>query len=131
MVQKPLREVIWFAWQQPRLGECVRVKYPVHAPWTAAARKAYMADPRCELIIEHVEPLSSLIARLLESPVEPAEVAEQLSRSLRFCVVTKAEDAMLRAAGVGRSGFEESDMWGRYRLAGIDVGTIGPLRSPT
>ena len=45
-VVKPIRELIWFVWEQPRLVELsrkyevplIRSKYPSWVPWSPAAR---------------------------------------------------------------------------------------------
>ena len=127
---KVLREALWFVWQQPRLPRPLfRSKYPMRAPWTAAARDAYGQDPYVagSLVMEHVEPISGLIRRLLDTPQDMAVFVGTLNAALRFCVVSAAEDKLLGAARVGSITPMSDDPWIRYRLAGIDVPTIGPL----
>ena len=65
---KPLRELLWTVWEQPRLPRPVyRGKYPLSVPWTPAARAAY-GDPTARLSIEHVTPAAVLVRRLLAAP---------------------------------------------------------------
>ena len=130
---KVLRECLWFVWQAPRLPQpLVRSKYPRSAPWTAAARAAYAADPRGrgDLVMEHIEPVSGLVRTLLAAPTERAAFIRTLSDALRFCVVTRGEDRMLAAAKVAKHTPVSEDPWVRYRLAGIDVSQIRPLDDP-
>lgn len=77
-VVKPLRELLWFVWEKPRLGETVRAKYPVEALWSEAARSAYAHDVGCRLVIEHVTPTNLLIRDLLRTP--PKTVAALVRR---------------------------------------------------
>lgn len=131
---KVLRESLWFVWQAPRLPRpLVRSKYPRSAPWTAAARAAYLQDPSGMggLVMEHVQPISVLIRTLLDTPQERPEFIRTLNAALQFCVVTTAEDKMLAAAKVGSRTPESRDRWVRYRLAGIDVDGIQPLDQPS
>ncbi len=130
---KVLRESLWFVWQAPRLQRpLVRSKYPRSAPWTAAARAAYLQDPSGKggLVMEHVQPISGLIRTLLDTPQERPEFIRTLNAALQFCVVTPTEDKMLAAAKVSFRTPESIDPWVRYRLAGIDVDGIRPLNQP-
>src|SRR4051812_29360366 len=86
MPRKPLREAVWFVWQQPRLPQpLVRSKYPMTVPWTAAARAAYLDNPNCDLVIEHVEPIHVLLDRLLTVANDPDAVAGELRAADRYC----------------------------------------------
>lgn len=123
---KVLREALWFFWQKPRLGPRVRGKYPTAAPWTAAARAAYAADPRCALVIEHVRPVNLLVRELLTGAGTTATVLATLRAEEQFCVVTPEEDDALEAAGVGDR-FDGTDPWSRYVAAGIDLTGLAPL----
>lgn len=126
---KPVREAIWFTWQAPRRpGPLVRSKYPAPWPWSAAARDAYFDDPRhCALVVEHTEPLARVVRDLLEGvPWEPAALAETLYGRLACVMLTKAEDRLLTAAGVGSSTPPESAV-SRYVHAGIDEAAFLPL----
>jgi hypothetical protein len=128
MLQKPLREAIWFVWQHPRLPRpLVRGKCPMSVRWTAAARAAYAEDPACPLVIEHVEPMRDLIRRLMPLAGDPATVAQKLRAADQYCVLTPKEDKNLPSGSIGNA-----DPWTRYALAGIDrsgpgaATTVGP-----
>lgn len=124
--QKPIREAIWFYWQEPRLSApLVRSKYPKRAMWTEAARAAYAADEALE--IDHVEPMENLIRRLLDGPTTLDRVLEELRPSL-MCVVTPGEHARLTAAGSPAT-IASVDPWQRYRDAGVDLARVKPLES--
>jgi hypothetical protein len=122
---KVLREALWFFWQKPRLGRRIRGKYPLQVPWTAAARIAYAADPRCPLIIEHVRPVNLLVRQLLSGDGSDEEILKVLREVESFCVVTPEEDRALQAAGVAAN-FEGDDPWDRYALAEIAIAGTGP-----
>jgi hypothetical protein len=133
---RPLREAICFQWHDPRLPRPrVRSKYPHALPWTAAARAAYAANPKCSLVIEHAQPLNLLIRRLLAGEIASAAELENvlLQDGLDCVIVTPAEDVLLRGAGVGSTmpawWKHGDDRWTRYRAAGIDPDGFGPLTS--
>jgi len=76
MLQKPLREAIWFVWQHPRLPRpLMRGNYPMSVRWTAAARAAHAEDPARPLVIEHVEPIRDLIRWLMPLAGDSGAVA--------------------------------------------------------
>ena len=129
---KPLRELVWFTWQQPRLPKpLVRSKYPEQAPWTEAARLALAQDARARLVIEHVEPVSVVLTKLLAlataGALTPAMTCNELYAAGSFAVVTADEDKALTRAGVRGSAPHLDDPWSRYRAAGIDVSRLAPL----
>jgi hypothetical protein len=129
-VIKPLRELIWAVWEQPRLGGTVRGRYPVHAPWSPAARRAYRADPKCPLILEHVTPVRIVVRDLLSRP--PANVAALVrvsNRRLEHVTLTPEDNRKLTAAGVGwKLAPGSADPWDRYPFAGIPLRGFAPLR---
>lgn len=129
---KPLREMIWFYWQAPRLPKPrVRGKYPKSFPWSAAARAAYRGDPRCPLVIEHAQPIALLVQELLDGPPLVVEAVRRLLEARLQCVVlTPEEDDQIDAAGVGQGmpeGWQSGDLWARYRAAGLDLEGFAPL----
>ncbi len=64
--RKPLREALWYYWQEPRMPvPRVRGKHPFDYPWTSRARRRYVVDPSCRLVIDHAEPISLVIEDLL------------------------------------------------------------------
>lgn len=128
---KALREWLWFYWQAPRRPRpLIRSKYPTRFPWSEAARREIADDPACRLVIEHSEPINLVIRDLLDHP--PADVdhlREVLDTRLACCVITKAEDEAINAAGFGTrlvSGAEH-DPWARYKAIGLDPYTFAPL----
>ncbi|MGN9920726.1 hypothetical protein [Micromonospora palomenae] len=127
---KALREWLWFYWQAPRRPQpLVRSKYPAPLPWSEAARRAIVADPKCRLVIEHREPVHLVIRDLLDHP--PADInqlRDVLDKRLACCVITKAEDDAINAAGFGTRLVPgaEQDPWARYRAAGIDPDGFTP-----
>jgi hypothetical protein len=126
--RKPLRELVWFVWQQPRLPRpLVRGKYPKAVPWTSAARDAYSLDKRCRLVIEHVEPINVLLERLLSLSLDSKTVASELQNAMQMCVMTPEEDKRLSAAGLAYAAHLSDEPWARYRAAGIDVEGLRPL----
>lgn len=122
---KPLRELIWFTWEQPRLPRPLYLsKYPLTAPWTPAAFDRYERRSR-GLVIEHVTPASVLVRRLLK---EPPATADDLMRALDgiiYVVITDDDNRLLKAAGVDSSLAPGSDdPWERYRSAGLKRSTF-------
>ena len=73
-------------------------------------------------------PIKGLIEYLLKHEIPAGDLPGILDAGLRACVVTSAEDKALTAAGVASSSPDGDDPWKRYRLAGIDVDKIRPLR---
>lgn len=124
---KPLREAVWFYWQEPRLPKPrVRGKYPKGFPWSAAARAAYEADgERARLVIEHAQPMRLLLRQILESPrLEVDAVSSQLWTGLACVILTPEEDQLITRAGLATrmpEGWQEGgDLWARHRAAGLD-----------
>lgn len=117
---KPLRELMWFTWEQPRLPKPLYLsKYPLTAPWTPAAFARYEQRAR-GLVIEHVTPASVLVRRLLEEPPAAAEDLMRLLEQITYVVITDDDNRLLKAAGVDSSLAPGSDdPWDRYRVAGL------------
>lgn len=127
---KALREWLWFYWQAPRRPEpLIRSKYPAPLPWSDAARRAIVADPKCRLVIEHREPVHLVIRDLLDYPAADInQLRAVLDTRLACCVITKAEDDAINAAGFGTRLVpgSEQDPWARYTAAGIDPDGFAP-----
>jgi hypothetical protein len=128
---KPLREVIWFYWHNPRLPRPrVAGKYPHASLWTPAA--VAVAGQSAALRIEHVEPLNIVMGLLIaERTAGPDRTRELLQDGLECIVISADEDQRIDAAGLRdrmpmgwRSG---DDRWARYRAAGIDPDTFAPF----
>ncbi|MEH0971574.1 hypothetical protein V6U77_10610 [Micromonospora sp. CPCC 205546] len=130
---KALREWLWFYWQAPRRPQpLVRSKYPAPLPWSEAARRAIIADPKCRLVIEHREPVHLVIRDLLDHPsADIGQLRDVLDNRLACCVITKAEDDAINAAGFGMRLVPgaEHDPWARYKAAGIDPDGFAPFSS--
>lgn len=126
---KPLRETIWFYWQQPRLAkDSVRGKYPRSVPWSPAAREAHGAG-EAGLVIEHTQPMKVLVRSLLDDP--PSDLAalrDRLDAGLSCVVITEHESAELARAGVASTVLgDDDDPFARYRLAGLEPESFKPL----
>ena len=134
---KPLRELVGFYWEHPRLTQPrVRSKYPTSSLWSADARASYRADPKkCRLVMEHSQPVGLVLRNLVEGTTTTAnEIAEILRSSLGvFVVVSRAEDQSINAAGFRQrmpQGWKPGDdPMARYRAAGLDVAGFRPLES--
>ena len=126
---KPLREAVWFYWQQPRLPkDSVRGKYPRSVPWSPAAREAHHAG-EAGLVIEHTRPMNVLVRSLLDDP--PSDLTtlrKRLEDGLSCVVVTEQESTALARAGVASSVVDDDDdPFARYRLVGLEPESFKPL----
>lgn len=131
---RALKEWLWFYWLAPRRPfPLIRGKYPAAFNWSEAARRSYAEDPKCALVIDHCEPVHLVIRDLLDNQrggIDTLRVA--LETRLTSCVLTKAEDQRIHAAGFGsrRVPGAEHDQWARYRKAGLQIETFGPYTGP-
>ena len=126
---KPLRETIWFYWQQPRLAkDSVRGKYPRSVPWSTAAREAHRTGDG-GLVIEHTQPMKVLVRSLLDDPpVDLVALRNRLDSGLSCVVITERESTALARAGVASSAVDDDDdPYARYRLAGLEPESFRPL----
>lgn len=114
-----LREQVYFGWEQPmargRGGPLIFGKYEAWGWWSDAAAAlvgsgAALRGTR-QLERDHVEPLSQIVADLLEVPRTAEETAELLEQRLITCTVLAEEHRRL-----GRT---RGDGWARYDAAGI------------
>jgi len=135
-----LKEVLWFRWEQPRLPRpLVDGKYPHAYPWSADARRAWQESPHREgrrgaLVIEHVEPKRELLSRIIQASdaLDVATLLTLLRGAHSAVVITKREDDLVTRAGFAHTSPDPSDVWARYRAAGLDVEGFAPLtQSPT
>jgi hypothetical protein len=130
---KPLREVIWFYWHGPRLPKPrVAGKYSHALPWTPAARAAWAAGGRPQLVLDHVVPLGIVMRTLItESGRTIDRTIALLTHELDCVVLTKAEDNLMTSFGVRDAmpaGWAVGDdRWARYRAADLDPETFAPL----
>lgn len=130
---KLLREAVWFYWELPRLPRpLVRQKYPTTVPWSPDARAAYHSNPRRRggLVIEHSEPMTLVLRRLLDARLDAERALAILDRPRAYAVITTEESRQLEAAGVGRAlpaGEAAGDALARYRAAGWDLTGFRPL----
>jgi len=130
-----LKEVLWFRWEQPRLPRpLVDGKYPHAYPWSADARRVWRESPRREgrrgaLVIEHVEPKRELLARIAQASdtLDVTEFLDLLRAAHSAAVISKVEDTLIARAGFGHRSPDPSDVWARYRAAGLDVEGFAPL----
>ncbi|MBX3095071.1 MAG: hypothetical protein KF680_11125 [Cryobacterium sp.] len=130
-----LKEVLWFRWEQPRLPRpLVDGKYPHAYPWSAEARRVWQESPRREgrrgaLVIEHTEPKRELLARIIRAgdAIDVAELLSLLRDAHSAVVITKREDDLVTRAGFSHRSPDPSDVWARYRAAGLEVEGFAPL----
>jgi hypothetical protein len=130
-----VRESIWYLWEAPRLPRPrIAGKYPLAYPWSEPARAVAEGSEHRPpggwgLVIEHVHPIRNLVVAVLDSA--PTLTVTDLKRVLRdglaSAVITRDEDAQLTRAGAATLDVPSGDPWYRYRLAGLDVRTFGPL----
>lgn len=127
---KPLRELLWTVWEQPRLPRPVhRGKYPLSVPWTPAARAAYADNPKAPLSIEHVVPASVFVRSLLASPPANNAALVRVLNAISYVVIAPEDNQLLNAAGVGaKLAPGSADPLDRYRLAGLDPSQFSPLQ---
>jgi hypothetical protein len=125
---KPLRELIWYVWERPRLpGPLYRSTYPMSVPWTPAARAAY-GQPKNRLVIEHVLPTAVLIRRLLDKPPANRAALIRVLNRCEYVVIAPSDNQRLVAAGVGADLAPDStNPWDRYLVAGLDPATFEPI----
>jgi hypothetical protein len=114
-----LREQVYFGWEQPmaraRGAQLIFGKYEADGWWSEAAAAlvgsgAAVRGTR-QLERDHVEPVSQIVADLLEVPRSAAETAALLEERLVTCTVLAEEHRRLgRTEAVG---------WARYDAAAI------------
>lgn len=132
------RQALWSFWELPRLPRpLIQNKYPPAYPWSAAARALYesheVAPPGGRgLVLEHLTPRNLLLDDLIQrcDKLTIQRLIAELSSRLIGTVVTKDEDRMLTAAGFGfggPTGADPTDLWARYRAAGLNIESFSPL----
>lgn len=132
------REALWSLWERPRLpAPLIGGKYPSGYPWSPGARATYAASGKRPtggwgLILEHLTPRNLLLEALFISADEMTtdELIALLADKLIATVMTKVEDQQLNAAKVGRARPQDGDpqdLWARYRAAGLEPMSFGPL----
>lgn len=133
------REALWDIWERPRLpAPLVSSKYPMRYPWSPAARHLFKENDGRRpsggwgLVLEHLTPRNLLLGALVDELAEqtPETLAEYLHRHLVAAVVTRGDDRLLAAAGVGSRAVADADpadLWARYRVAGLDPAGFVPL----
>ena len=97
-------------------GKYVGCEYWSEAAWEIRSQQKM-------LVHEHVIPRNIVIQRLLDLSIATASSVNELLASLcRGAVITKHEDARLDSLGLRSkmpAGWDETDVWARYKLAGI------------
>lgn len=114
---KPLREILFFQWEEPRLPQ--GGKYSRHLPHSPDARARRRSTGGTKgLVYEHVAPIAGLIRSLLQDlPPDEQALRHVLESTSDRVIVTRDEDATLTAAGFGSSAPDPKDPWSRYRAA--------------
>ena len=127
------RQALWSFWELPRLPRpIISNKYPRPYPWSPAARERYRTTGSSSgLVLEHVRPLNILLETMIFSSDswKVDDLTEYLATFMAGAVITKAEDKALSDAGVGFGPKDpnDSDVWARYRTAGVDPDTFSPI----
>lgn len=134
---RALREAVQKIWQEKRFPKPSCTHNKPHAfPWTLEARNAYFENrTRSALVLEHIIPMKQVAESLMGKIrsgviVNPENMLNELlsiHNGVRFIVIHKTDDQLLRNAGVQSSGGDESDPYSRYRTAGIDLASMMPL----
>jgi len=114
-----LREQVYFGWEQPmaraRGAQLVFGKYEADGWWSKAAAALVSSGAAVrgtrQLERDHVEPVSQIVADLLEVPRSAAETAALLEERLVTCTVLAEEHRRL--------GGTESVGWARYEAAEV------------
>jgi len=118
-----LREQVYFGWEQPmaraRGAQLVFGKYEADGWWSEAAAALVSSGAAVrgtrQLERDDVEPVSRIVAGLLEVPRSAAETAALLQERLVTCTVLAEEHRRLgRIEGVGWARYNAAEV--RYRL---------------
>ncbi len=128
-VVKPLRQLIWWVWEGPRLPRPrVRGKYPYALSWSRNARRAVRLDPAAPLIIDHVTPINLVIHHLLlRPPLQPAGLVRTLNEKLNYVILAPEDNRKLTRRRVGNKLAPTStNPWDRYKDAGISIARVSP-----
>ncbi|MDD2858149.1 MAG: hypothetical protein PHU75_05670 [Candidatus Nanopelagicales bacterium] len=134
-----VREAIWFGWEHPRLPRpLVASKYPTSYPWSAAARNRFHQVVQRPtggwgLVFEHLRPRGMLVRQALAQAdrIDAAEMLNLLREEVSAAVITREEDKQIDRAAVGGAyppGDDGSDLWARYRYAGLELSGFAPLQ---
>lgn len=139
-VSKPIRELLWFVWEKPRLARyadkhklpMLKRKYPGWVPWSPGALKVYKRGLSEPLVLEHVTPSSIIVQDLITRPPgSPAALIKILNARLAYTVLTPIENQAITLAGYGTKLVHgDPDPWSRYRAAGLDLTMFRSLATP-
>lgn len=134
---RALKEVLWFRWEQPRLPRpLVNGKYPFAYPWSAQAREIWHRSPSRsgrpgQLVIEHIVPKRELLAKIVEETesLTVERLLDLLREAHSAVVISKEEDSLVTKAGWAHRSPDPTDVWARYRAAGLDIDGFAPLKT--
>ena len=139
-VSKPIRELLWFVWEKPRLARYAdthkllmpKRKYPGWVPWSPGARKVYRRGLSEPLVLEHVTPSALIVQDLIARPPgSPAALIKILNDRLAYTVLTPEENQAITRAGHWTKLVDgDPDPWSRYRAAGLDLARFRSLVTP-
>lgn len=137
-VSKPIRELIWFVWEQPRLRQYAsdndlplfRSKYPSWVPWSPGARRIHRQGMNERLVLEHVTPSRVIVQDLLARPPQtPAALIKILNKRLHYAVLSPEENQAISRARLGWKLVEGNpDPWARYHAAGLNRDSFRPIK---
>lgn len=121
-----IREVLFFAWEAPRLPKGgKRSRYLPHSP---AARAQRLTGDDSGLVYEHVMPISLVIKDLLVDPPDDiASLRNRLDATSDRVIILKREDRALDLAGWRNALPDPEDPWSRYQALGLDPSAFQQL----
>lgn len=138
-VSKPIRELIWFVWEQPRLRRyaeanglrLIASKYPSWVPWSSGARAVLKGRRSGHLVLEHLTPTRVIVQDLLARPPEtPAALIKVLNQRLAHTVLSSDENRLITAAGYASKLVEgDPDPLARYRAAKLRLNHFKPIEN--
>ena len=139
-VAKPIRELIWFVWEKPRLARYAdandllmpKRKYPGWVPWSPEARRIFNRGLAEQLVLEHVTPSGLIVQDLIaKPPASAAALIKTLNARLAYTVLAPEENQAITRAGYGNKLVDgDPDPWSRYRSAGLDLSRFRSLVTP-
>ena len=80
-------------------------------------------------MIEHIVPKRELLAKIVEETegLTVERLLDLLRAAHSAVVISKEEDSLVTKAGWAHRSPDPTDVWARYRAAGLDVAGFAPL----
>jgi hypothetical protein len=123
---KPLREVVFFCWEGPRLPHGgTRSRQLRHSP---NAREHRGVHGTKGLVYEHVTPLAGVLRALLaDPPADTTALRHTLDQTADRVLITTDEDRALTAAGYRDTAPDPNDPWSRYQAISLTQDDFGSI----